>query len=60
LWQVHDAAAAELVTAFYRELRNPGVSRAVALQRAQLRVMSNPRYSHPGYWSPFLLVNSWL
>lgn len=60
LWQVHDAAAAELVTHFYRELRDPGVSRAVALQRAQLRVMSNPRYSHPGYWSPFLLVNSWL
>jgi CHAT domain-containing protein len=59
-WQVHDAAAAELVTSFYRELRDPGVSRAVALQRAQLKVMSNPRYGHPGYWSSFLLINNWL
>jgi CHAT domain-containing protein len=59
-WQVHDVVAAELVTQFYRELRDQSVSRAVALQRAQLKILSDPRYGHPGYWSPFLMINSWL
>lgn len=59
-WQVHDVVAAELITHFYRELQDPSVSRAVALQRAQLKVLANPRYVHPGYWSPFLMINSWL
>lgn len=59
-WQVHDAAAAELVSQFYRELQDQSVSRAVALQRAQIKVLGNPRYQHPGYWSPFLMINNWL
>jgi CHAT domain-containing protein len=59
-WQVHDEVAAELVTQFYRELQDPAVSRAVALQRAQLKILGNPRFVHPGYWSPFLMINSWL
>ena len=45
---------------FYRELKDPTVSRGVALQRAQLKVLSDPRYEHPGFWSPFLLINNWL
>jgi CHAT domain-containing protein len=36
------------------------VSRATALRRAQMRILSNPRYEHPGFWSPFLMINSWL
>ncbi|MEO8626657.1 MAG: CHAT domain-containing protein [Betaproteobacteria bacterium] len=59
-WQVHDAVAADLLTHFYRQLQDPSVTRAVALQRAQLKVLADPRYVHPGYWSPFLLINSWL
>ena len=59
-WQVHDTVAAELLTYFYRQLQDQSVSRAVALQRAQLSILSNPRYTHPGYWSPFLMINSWL
>jgi len=23
-------------------------------------MLSNPRYEHPGFWSPFLLINNWL
>ncbi len=60
LWQVHDEVAAVLVEQFYRELQNPSVSRAAALQRAQLKVLADPRYEHPGFWSPFLLINNWL
>jgi len=60
LWSVNDRATAELVTDFYGNLRDPEVSRAVALQRAQVKMLSTRHYRHPGYWAPFLLINSWL
>jgi CHAT domain-containing protein len=60
LWSVHDEATAILIERFYRELRTPGVSRALALQRAQLHLLRETPYRHPAYWSPLLLINSWL
>ena len=60
LWAVNDEATAVLVKAFYRGLREPGVSRAVALQRAQRELLADRRYRHPRYWSPFLLISNWL
>ncbi|MEW6298186.1 MAG: CHAT domain-containing protein [Thermodesulfobacteriota bacterium] len=60
LWRVSDEAAALLITEFYRQLTDPRTSRAVALQRAQIKILDDPRYQHPGYWSPFLLINNWL
>lgn len=60
LWSVNDEASAELLADFYRALANPELSRAQALQRAQLAVMQIHRWRHPGYWSPYLLISSWL
>jgi CHAT domain-containing protein len=60
LWRVNDAASATLIVEFYRQLKEPSVSRAVALQRAQKRLREDRRYRHPFYWSPFLLISSWL
>ena len=60
LWSVNDQASSELVIEFYRHLQAPNVSRALALQRAQLHLLDDPRYDHPGYWAPFLLLNNWL
>jgi CHAT domain-containing protein len=60
LWRVNDSAAAQLVVAFYEQLQDESVSRAVALQRAQTLLMQDLRYWHPGYWSAFLLISSWL
>ena len=60
LWNINDEAAVDLVVDFYRELKDSSVSRAVALQRAQLKLINNPRYEHPGFWSPFLMINNWL
>jgi CHAT domain-containing protein len=60
LWQVNDEVSADLVVDFYRQLRDPSTSRALALQRAQLKVLGDPRYDHPGFWAPFLLINNWL
>jgi CHAT domain-containing protein len=60
LWRVQDEAAAVLVVEFYRQLHDASVSRAVALQRAQVHLLQDPRYQHPFFWAPFLLLNSWL
>jgi CHAT domain-containing protein len=60
LWNVNDRASSDLVVEFYRQLQNPAISRAGALQRAQLKMLTDPRYDHPGFWSAFLLINNWL
>jgi CHAT domain-containing protein len=60
LWEINDVAAAGLVADFYRGLQDPSISRAAALQRAQVKMLSDPRYEHPGFWAPFLLINKWL
>lgn len=60
LWRVNDPAASLLTMEFYRQLQEPAASRAAALQRAQVHLLENPRYQHPGYWAPFLLLNNWL
>lgn len=60
LWFINDEASATLLSEFYRQLRNPALSKAVALQHAQLKLLSDRIYEHPAYWSPFLLLNNWL
>ena len=60
LWSVSDRASSELVVEFYKQLKNPGVTKAEALQAAQLKLIDDPLYRHPYYWSPFLLIGNWL
>jgi CHAT domain-containing protein len=60
LWHVNDEAAFRVVTQFYKELQQPGVSKAQALQHAQLALMQDRRFRHPGYWAPFLIIGNWL
>jgi CHAT domain-containing protein len=36
------------------------VSRALALQRAQIKLLQDARYHEPFFWAPFLLINNWL
>ena len=60
LWYINDEASSELVSEFYRQLRDPAISKARALQLAQLKLLSDQLYAHPAYWSPFLLLNNWL
>jgi CHAT domain-containing protein len=60
LWQVNDAATSLLITAFYRHLQQPMVSRAVALQRAQIELLDHPDYQDPFFWAGLLLINNWL
>jgi CHAT domain-containing protein len=60
LWRVNDRATSLLIQHFYDALSEDDTSRAEALRKAQVSLMSDRRYWHPGYWSPFLLINSWL
>jgi CHAT domain-containing protein len=60
LWRISDDASYELAVAFYQELEDTSISRAVALQRAQLALMESLAFRHPFYWSPYLLISNWL
>jgi CHAT domain-containing protein len=60
LWFINDQASSELVSEFYRQLKDSSVTKAVALQRAQLKLLDDPAFDHPAFWSPFLLLNNWL
>jgi CHAT domain-containing protein len=60
LWISDDTASSDLVEEFYRQLHDGTVTKAVALQRAQQKVLAEPSHSHPGYWAPFLLINNWM
>lgn len=60
LWLIDDEATSQLVREFYQQLKNPAMSKAAALQQAQLKIASEPLHDHPSYWAPFLLINNWL
>ncbi|QTA89474.1 CHAT domain-containing protein [Desulfonema magnum] len=60
LWFVDDEATSLAIREFYRQLRRPDTSKAKALQNAQKKLISQPRYWHPAYWAPFLLIGNWL
>jgi CHAT domain-containing protein len=55
LWNVADEASADLMAAFYSGLAQ-GLPKAEALRRARLTLREDPRYAHPYYWSPFVLI----
>ena len=59
LWHINDMASSLLVGEFYRTLQTPAMSRAKALQQAQLSLLRDRRFEHPGYWSPFLVISGW-
>ncbi len=60
LWFIDDAVASDLIGEFYQQLKNPTLSKAQALQLAQIKILKNADYRHPNFWSPFLLINNWL
>ena len=61
LWYVNDAATSLLMTEFYKELaENSQLTKAEALRRAQQHILENQNFSHPYFWSAFVLVGNWL
>jgi CHAT domain-containing protein len=60
LWFISDKASGDLVVKFYEALKAGNISKAHALQTAQRQLIADPRYAHPAYWAPFLLIGNWL
>ncbi|HEY0142403.1 MAG TPA: CHAT domain-containing protein [Thermoanaerobaculia bacterium] len=56
-WKAQSAATADLMVEFHRQLVN-GASKPEALHRAQLRLRKDPRYAHPFYWAPFVVLGA--
>ena len=62
LWRIDDEATPVVVIEFYRQLQNPALSKAEALQNAMKMILTNKdyvRYRHPYYWATFLLIGNW-
>ncbi|MBU7583814.1 MAG: CHAT domain-containing protein [Nostoc sp. TH1S01] len=55
LWLVDAESTSQLMSKFYEELKI-GHTKAEALQLAQLSLLNSDKYSHPYYWSGFILV----
>lgn len=57
LWSVDDEATKDLMVEFYQNLKK-GNSKAEALRQAKISLMkkSDTVFTHPYYWSPFLLI----
>lgn len=60
LWQVDDEGTSILISQFYQDLGQLQATKAEALRQAQLRLLEDPTYSHPYFWSPCVLVGNWL
>lgn len=58
LWTINDATTAELSADFYRGFISGQLSKAKALQTAQIKMIQADR--HPGFWAPYVLVGNWL
>ncbi len=59
LWQVNDAATAELMKRFYRGMLKEKLRPAAALRQAQLELMKKPAWRAPYYWGAFVLQGEW-
>lgn len=60
LWNVNDASTAILMRQLYQALSSNQVTKAEALQQAQLALLKHPKYQRPMFWAPYVLVGNWL
>lgn len=59
LWPVADGSTAKLMSDMYQRRQSQGLSKIEALRQAQLSMMSQPKYAHPFFWAPFILLGNW-
>jgi CHAT domain-containing protein len=59
LWFIDDKTTTRLMKKFYQQWQVRSLSKAKALQAAQLDLLKDSRYRHPAYWAPFLLIGHW-
>jgi len=59
LWKVDDAATAELMAEFYKQMYRDGRTPAAALRGAQKKLSQQPGRRSPYYWAGFVLQGEW-
>ena len=59
LWVVEAESTALFMNEFYKSLKD-GMPKAEAVRQAQLVLLKSSKFHHPFFWSPFILVGSWL
>lgn len=59
LWFIDDTASAQLISEFYRQLKEQKRTKAEALRQAQRALLQQKKYHHPAFWAPFLLIGHW-
>lgn len=57
LWKVDDEATSILMEFFYQNIQT--MSKIEALRQAQITLSQDPKYHHPYYWAPFVLIGDW-
>jgi CHAT domain-containing protein len=62
LWSVDDRSTAALMSEFYRQLANTNLTKAEALQQAQIALWNNKSldWKRPYFWAAYVLVGNWL
>jgi CHAT domain-containing protein len=60
LWGVNDVGTQKLMQTFYGYVKQGDRSKAAALRQAQIDLIRGKQFSHPFYWSPFILIGNGL
>lgn len=58
LWAVSDESTAELMKSFYDRMLGKKRPAGRALNEARLALIESDKYSHPFYWSPFVVTGT--
>lgn len=59
VWNIDDRASAQLMSRFYEAMLRDGLRPADALRKAQLSMLSQPRWRDPHYWAAFGIHGEW-
>lgn len=62
LWSVSDESSAQLISQFYNNLKDPALTKAQAMQKAQIAMIESDDFAdfHPYKWAAFTLIGNWL
>jgi CHAT domain-containing protein/Tfp pilus assembly protein PilF len=58
LWAVSDESTSELMNVFYEKMMGEKRPAGQAMHSARLALIRSGKYSHPFYWSPFIVIGT--
>ena len=58
LWAVSDESTSELMQVFYAKMLGKKRPAGRAMRDARLALIESGKFSHPFYWSPFIVIGS--